>query len=310
MKLKLLVVDHLHPDAHQALKSYSDRLDFEFVSAKDLSAKIATADLLIARSTSRLEASDLERGKRLKLIVMAGVGTDGIDLDSATKKGIVIKNTSDANSTSAAELTVGLLLALSRKIPEAHHLVQSGEWTRKGTAALRSQLSGFELSGKTLGIIGLGRVGKRVARRLRSFEMTVKAFDPYLTKVEAEDFSLVSLEEILETSDIISLHVPLTKETRGMVNASTFQRMNRRPGLINTSRGPVVREQDLLNALDSKQILGYAADVFDSEPLPEGHPFLTHPGVILTPHIGAQTSEAQRNVGLAAIKHVIDFLMT
>jgi D-3-phosphoglycerate dehydrogenase len=248
-----------------------------------------------------IDANALKTADRLKVIARYGVGIDNVDLAAAREKGIVVTNTPGANSVSVAELALGLMLALARQIPEAVEAVHQGKWPR---------YSGVSLEGKTIGILGLGAIGKQLARRLGGFDCKIIAFDPFADTAFAKDHSikLASMEAVTEQSDFISLHLPLLPETRGIVNAAFLSRMKKGSFLINTSRGEVVDEEALLQALQSGHLKGAGLDAFTVEPPDAGNPLLALPQVIATPHLGAQTDGATSNMGWLAMKDCLAVL--
>ncbi len=267
-------------------------------SANDL----AQAEILLIRSRTRIDAKFLDKASRLKLIVTATSGFDHIDLIETKRRGIVTTHTPDANAQSTAELTIGLILALERQIPQAHKNVRGNNW-REGLKRPKG------LEGKTLGIVGLGRVGSRVARVASALGMRIEAYDPYVTDTTFQKSAAtrIGFIELLRTADIVTLHVPLTNETTHMLAQPTFLEMQNDAFLINTCRGPVVDENDLLMALDDRVIAGAAMDVIEREPPPAGHRVLTHPLLLLTPHIGAFTQSAWEKASQEAIDKVIAF---
>jgi D-3-phosphoglycerate dehydrogenase len=248
-----------------------------------------------------IDANALKTAERLKVIARYGVGVDNVDLAAAREKGIVVTYTPGANSVSVAELALGLMLALARQIPEAVEAVHQGKWPR---------YSGVSLDGKTIGILGLGAIGKQLARRLSGFDCKIMAFDPFADTAFAKDHSIVlaSMDVVTELSDFLSLHLPLMPETRGMVNAAFLSRMKKGSFLINTSRGEVVNEDALLQALQSGHLKGAGLDAFTVEPPDAGHPLLALPQVIATPHLGAQTDGATSNMGWLAMKDCLAVL--
>jgi len=259
-------------------------------SRDELSAALADADGLIVRSETRVDRELLAAAPRLAVVARAGVGVDAIDVDAATAAGIVVLNTPGANTLAATEQTFALMLALARRIPEAVAHVRAGHWDRRG-------LIGTELHGKTLGIVGLGRIGGNVAARARAFGMTVFARDPFISAARADAFDakLVGLEELLRQSDFVTLHVPLTSQTSGMIDAAKLRLMQPHAYLINCARGGVIVERDLLAALDAGVPAGAALDVVADEPPPPdgtGAALHRHPKVIATPHLGGSTREA------------------
>jgi len=248
-----------------------------------------------------IDARALGSADRLKVIARYGVGVDNVDLDAARQKGIVVTNTPGANSVSVAELALGLMLALARQIPTADEAVHQGKWPR---------YSGITLEGKTIGIMGLGAIGKQLARRLSGFDCNILAFDPYADAVFANknQIELTTLEELIKKSDFVSLHLPLLPETRGVVNESFLSKMKKGSFLINTSRGEVVDEGALLKAIQSGHIAGAGLDAFADEPPDPNNPLLALSQVIATPHLGAQTDGATSNMGWYAMKDCLAVL--
>jgi D-3-phosphoglycerate dehydrogenase len=248
-----------------------------------------------------IDRAALQYADRLKVISRYGVGVDQIDLVAARERGIVVTNTPGANSVSVAELALGLLLALARQIPDANVAVRQGKFPR---------LAGVSLEGKTVGILGLGAIGKHFARRLSGFDCRILAYDPYADEAFARDHGveLASLEDVLAQADFISLHLPLLPETRCMVNAAFLRKMKKGAFLINTSRGEVIDEDALVEALRSGRLRGAALDAFATEPPDPAHPLLALPQVIATPHIGAQTDGATANMGWWALRDCLAVL--
>lgn len=287
----ILVADQLD-EGGLAIIERSARVDYrpEITSAEILKI-IGNYDGLIVRGRTRVTAELLAAAVRLRVVGRAGVGVDNIDLDAACRCGVIVVNAPASTTTAVAELTLGLLLALARRIPCADASMKHGEWVKKGFV-------GGELAQKTLGIIGLGRIGSAVARRAAAFEMTVLGCEPILDREKAArcGAQAVPLEQLLSDSDYISIHTPLTEETRGMINAAAFARMKPGVRLVCTARGGIVDESALLQALESGRVAGAALDVFMLEP-PADLALIAHPDVIATPHIGAQTVEAQARAG-------------
>lgn len=292
-RFTVLVADRLSPSGLEPLledERFVVELGHDWDEAR-FRAVLETAHGLVVRSSTTVDAGLLERAPRLRVIGRAGVGVDNIDLDAATERGIPVLNAPSGNTVSAAELTLALILALARKVPEADRSVRAGEWRR-------SAFAGAELRGKTLGLVGAGRIGGEVARRAQGFGMGVLAHDPYLSEERAEELGLepVSLEALLERADVVSLHVPLTSTTRGMIGAGELARMKPSALLVNLARGGVVDEDALAEALNGGTIAGAALDVYASEPLEEASPLRDAPNTVLTPHLGAATAEAQELV--------------
>lgn len=275
----------LRADDRFTIVKIDDSSDPEFMAA------LATADGLVVRSATKVRADLLEKAPALKVVGRAGVGVDNIDLPEATRRGVAVINAPAGNTVSAAELTLALMLAMVRKVPAADASIRTGAWAR-------SSFKGAELRGRTLGLVGAGRIGGAVATRCRAFGMKVIAYDPYLTDERAEELRVerCSLDEVIEGADVLSLHVPLTDDTRGLINADSIARMKKGAFLVNVARGGVVNEGDLVAALQSGRLAGAALDVFEAEPLPEDSPLRGAPNLVLTPHLGASTGEAQELV--------------
>lgn len=292
---RVLVADSISLDGLAPLR---DDSRFELIvkpglKGEELADAIAGADAVLVRSATRITRDSLARAERLKAIGRAGVGVDTIDVDAATERGIPVLTAPAGNTTSAAELTMALLLALARRVPAADRSMKAGEWDRKS-------FTGVELYGKTLGLLGAGRIGGEVARRARAFGMRVVVYDPFLNaeRARALDVETGTLDDVLERADVISVHVPLTDATTRLIGAPQIARMKKGALVLNVARGGVIDETALLDALRSNQIGGAALDVFESEPLPADHPFRQLPNVVLTPHLGASTAEAQHNVAI------------
>ncbi len=245
----------------------------------------------------------MERADNLKVIGRAGVGVDNIDLDAATRRGIVVMNSPMGNSVTTAEHTIAMMMALARHIPPANAALLAGKWER-------GKFTGIEVFNKTLGIVGLGNIGRIVADRALGLKMKVIGFDPILTAEAAARIGveMVSLEELFKRADFISVHAPLTDETRGLVNHAAFAMMKKGVRIFNCARGGIVDEAALLDALKSGKVAGAALDVFVEEPPPPDHPLLHHPNVIATPHLGAATDEAQVQVAIDIATQIADFL--
>lgn len=248
-----------------------------------------------------LDADALKTADKLKVIARYGVGFDNVDLEAAKSKNIVVTNTPGANSVSVAELALGLILALARQIPEAVDAVHQGKWPR---------YSGVSLEGKTIGILGLGAIGKQLARRLAGFDCKILAFDPYADKQFALDnqITLAEMDQVIAASDFVSLHLPLLPETRGIVNEAFLSKIKKGAYLVNTSRGEAINEDALLKSLQSGHLKGAALDAFIVEPPDPNHPLLALPNVIATPHLGAQTDGATSNMGWLAMKDCLAVL--
>lgn len=275
-----------------------------------LPAELADADALIVRSAVQVDAALLQHAPKLRVIGRAGVGVDNIDTDAATRHGIVVMNTPGGNAVAVAELTLGLMIALARMLPRANATMHAGRWEKK-------TLQGSELRGKTLGIVGMGRIGLEVARRARSFGMELIGHDPFVSAKPKEraaiareyGATLTSLEEVLQKADYLTLHVGLTPDTEGLVNATTLASMKKGVRIINCARGELVVEEALADAVRSGHVGGAALDVFRKEPLKDS-PFFGLENVILTPHIAGSTGEAQEAVGIQIAEQVRAYLTT
>lgn len=301
----VLVLDGLEESGIEILRA-SEILRTEALKKlprEELLEKIANVDALVIRSATKVDKELLERAPRLKLIGRAGIGVDNVDMAEATRRGILVMNTPSENTTTTAEHALALLLALAKNIPQANVSMHSGLWEK-------SRFLGVELDQKTLGIIGLGNIGKIVSTKASGLGMEVIAFDPYLTQelVRPYKATLVDLDTLLSRSDVITIHTPMTDATRGLIGRRAFERMKRGVLLINAARGGIVVEKDLLWALEEGIVAGAGMDVFEQEPLPKEHPFRAMDNVVMTPHIGAATKEAQRNVALGIAKQIADYL--
>jgi len=256
-------------------------------------------DALVVRSATKVTRQLLQSAERLRVIGRAGIGVDNVDVEAATERGILVVNAPTANLMSATEHTVALMLSLARSVPAADASMKRGEWNRK-------RFVGVELQGKTLGIVGFGRIGQRVAARARAFEMKVVAFDPFFDASQAarHEVELLALDELLAVADVVTLHTPLTSETRNLIDASRLARMKPEAMLINCGRGGVIDEDALLAALDGGQLAGAALDVYEEEPTPR-LALVEHAKVVATPHIGAQTKEAQERIAHETARMVL-----
>lgn len=303
-KFKVMVTDKLSDKGVKVFQADKDiQCDvLPTPSPEDLLKIIPEYDALVIRSATTVNAAVLAAGKKLKVVGRAGVGLDNVDIPAATKAGVIVMNTPDGNTISAAEHTVALILALARKIPQAHQSLKEKKWDR-------NKFMGMELYGKTLGVIGLGRIGFEVAKRLRAFEMRILAYDPYSTTEKAAQVGaeLTSVDEILKNADIITVHVPKTKETTNLINAESLKKCKKGVKFINVARGGIYNEADLAEAIKAGTIGGAGIDVFSEEP-PTGNPLLDVDNIVLTPHLGASTEEAQVNVADVVAKQIVDAL--
>jgi D-3-phosphoglycerate dehydrogenase len=268
----------------------------------ELLEAIGGYDALVVRSATQVDRELLTAGKKLKVVGRAGVGLDNVDLKAATELGILVVNAPSGNVVSAAEQTIALLLAMLRKIPEAQNSLKAGEWKR-------TKFVGTELMGKKIGLVGIGQVGARVAARLKPWNVRLLAFDPYVSEEKAAEIGvkLASLDEVLETSDIVSLHTPVNAETKGLLGAERLSRMKKGALIVNCARGALIDDAALIAALDSGQIGGAALDVFVSEP-PTDFTLMRHPKVVCTPHLGASTVEAQDRVAVETVEMLVEVL--
>jgi D-3-phosphoglycerate dehydrogenase len=305
--MKVLVCDPVSPKGIALLQQ---RSEFNVVvlpkklAESELLPVVADTAAIVVRSETKVTRKVIEAAPMLRVVGRAGVGVDNIDVDAATQRGIVVMNTPGGNTVSTAELTFSMLMSLARKIPQAHASMKAGEWNRKA-------FQGVELYGKTLGILGLGRIGSEVARRAIAFGMRVLAYDPYLTlsRANALQVELVELDEVYARADFITVHMPMTDETKGMINAAAFAKMKRGVRILNCARGGIVNEADLSAAIQSGQVAGAALDVYETEPPPAGFTLRELPQVVMTPHLGASTEEAQENVGIEVAEAITDFLL-
>jgi D-3-phosphoglycerate dehydrogenase len=303
--LKILVSD---PLASQGLELFQQAPGFDVdvrlgLKPAELIGIIGNYQGLVIRSGTKVTSKVVEAAENLKVIGRAGVGVENIDVEAASKKGIVVMNTPGGNDVTTAEHTISLMMSLARHIPQAVASLKMGEWTRE-------KFMGVELCNKTLGIIGLGKVGRIVAERALGFRMKVIVHDPFVPTESAARLGVevVSLDEIYARSDFITVHTPMTNETRGLINSDTFAKMKTGVRIINCARGGIVDEEDLIQALQEGKVAGAALDVFVEEPPRPDHPLLMMDQVITTPHLGASTGEAQLNVAIAVAQQMIDFL--
>ena len=306
MTFHVLVPDNVHQQAIEILEASAGiRVTAPGkLERAALLAEVADAHALIIRSGVTADAELIAAAPQLKAIARAGVGVDNVNLDAATAQGVVVMNTPGGNTISTAEHSIGLMLALSRHIPQGHQSLAEGRWERKAHM-------GVELKGKTLGIIGLGRIGQAIAARAQAFEMRVIAHDPYLLPEVAAALyvPLLALDEVYARSDYLSLHALVTEETRGMINADSITSMKRGVRIINAARGALINSADLAAALQSGRVAGAALDVYEQEPPPADHPLIGLPNVVHTPHLAASTADAQVTVAVEAAQAVVDYLI-
>jgi D-3-phosphoglycerate dehydrogenase len=297
---RVLVAEKISPEGVEKLKKEFQVDVYDSMKREDLLGSIGEYDALVVRSGTDVDKEIISRANRLKIIGRAGIGVDNIDVEAATKKGIMVANVPESNIISAAELTMAVIMALARKIPAANASLARGEWKR-------SAYQGVELNGKTLGVVGLGRIGALVAERASSFGMKLIGHDPFIAPQKAKRLGVelkASLDEVLAEADFITLHVPRTKDTYHLIGEQQLKMMKKSARLINVSRGGVVDEEALSKAIREGRIAGAALDVFECEP-PGENPLCSMPEVVVTPHLGASTTEAQYKAGVAIADQVI-----
>ncbi len=303
--MKVLISDNLSKRCEEILEGFPDiEVDVKTkLTPEELKGMIRDYHGLVVRSATKVTEEIINAATDLKVVGRAGTGIDNIDTQAATKRGIVVMNTPGGNTITTAEHAVSMMLSLARKIPQATASMRRGEWNK-------GKFQGTELLNKTLGILGVGNIGSIVADRAIGLKMNVLAYDPYLNEESAQRIGveLVSLDELYGRSDFISIHAPLTNDTRNIVNSDAFSKMKKGVMIINCARGGIVNEADLVEAIESKIVAGAALDVFEKEPLPPDSPLLKLEEVILTPHLGASTFEAQENVAIAIANQIGDYL--
>ena len=303
---KVLVSDKLS-DAGLAILRSATGLTVDYrpgLSESELADAIGDYDGLVIRSGSKVTAKVIERADSLQVIGRAGIGVDNVDVQAASRKGIVVMNTPTGNAVTTAEHALSLLLALARKIPQATASMRSGKWEK-------SKFEGTEIAGKTLGVVGMGNIGRIVADRAQGLKMNVIAFDPVLShdKAKSLNIELVSIDELFSRADAITFHAPLTPETKNLVNADTMKKMKKGVLIVNAARGGIVDEAALVAAVQEGHVGGAALDVFVNEPLEADSPLVKSDKIILTPHLGASTGEAQERVALEIAEQVADYLI-
>ena len=304
--MKILISD---PLSEEGLKILNDVKEFQVDVKTELKPEVLKSiikdyDALIVRSATKVTKDVIEASENLKVIGRAGVGLDNVDLEAATQKGIIVMNTPAGNTISTAEHTMSMILALSRNIPQANASTKKGEWKR-------SKFMGVEIYNKILGIVGLGRIGSELAKRALSFGMKVLAYDPFLSREVAESIGveIVELKELLERSDYISVHTPLTEETKHMISDAQFALMKKGVRIVNCARGGIIDEVALIKAINEGKVIGAAMDVLEKEPVSPDSELLKFDNVIITPHLGASTEEAQVNVAIEVAEIVRDALL-
>ncbi len=302
---RVFVADELAPEGLDALAKYN-QLDVDFspgLSIEEAIPHAREADAIIVRSATKIRGTLLDAAARVKVIGRAGIGVDNIDLDATTERGIVVLNTPDANATTTAELAIAHMFSLSRNLPAADRSVRAGKWER-------NKFLGNELSGKTVGVIGFGTIGRLAASRCVGLNMTVLGYDPFVTEQTFTDHGVqkTSLDELLQDSDYVSLHCPVTEQTKGLINRERLLLMKRGARLINCARGGLVDEQSLLELVQNRHLAGAALDVYENEP-PGESALLKEANIHFTPHLGASTQEAQTAVGVEIANQIASFLL-
>lgn len=287
----ILICDAFDPSLPEKLRRFGE--------VTEDASRLPEAEVALVRSKTKCTAEWMAQARKLKLIIRGGVGMDNIDLEAAKARGIKAVNTPKASAVAVAELTMALMLALPNRLVEAHNSMKEGKFLKK-------ELKRTELFGKTLGLVGIGNIGHEVALRARAFGMRVLAYDPYVKKSESA-LLVASLKELLPQADYVSLHVPLTEETKGLINKQTIALMKDGAYLINTGRGKCVVEEDVAEALRTGKLAGYATDVYSSEPPEPSNPLLSAPNTILTPHIGASSRENLLRIGEEVVKILEDY---
>ncbi|HYG78760.1 MAG TPA: phosphoglycerate dehydrogenase, partial [Pyrinomonadaceae bacterium] len=304
--MKIFVADDVSESGLEPLRAAGFAVEKRTgLKGDELRGAVADADGLVVRSETKVTPDVMDAAARLRVIGRAGVGVDNIDVPAATARGIVVMNAPDGNTITTAEHTIALLVSLARRVPQAAGALRAGRWERK-------RFVGVELQGKTLGIVGLGRIGRTVAARARAFGMTIVAYDPFVAPDQARDLELeiAALDEVFARADFLTVHTPLTAETRGIIGAQAFSKMKRGVRIINCARGGLVDERALLAAIKEGTVAGAALDVFEQEPPPADHPLLALEEVVATPHLGASTKEAQEGVAVTVAEQMRDYLST
>lgn len=307
--MKILVCDPVSPKGIALLQQ---RPEFEVVvlpkrlSEDELLPVVKDVVAMVVRSETKVTRKVIEAASKLRVVGRAGVGVDNVDVEAATSRGVVVMNTPGGNTISTAELSFAMILSLARKVPQAHATMVAGKWDRK-------QFQGSELCGKTLGVLGMGRIGSEVAKRALAFGMRVLGYDPFLTEARAKALGIdlaVDLDDVYRDADYITVHMPVTDQTRGMLNAAAFAKMKPKVAIVNCARGEIIVEADLIAALESGKVASAALDVYAVEPLPADHPYRKQPNITLTPHLGASSHEAQEKCGIEVAEVIAGYLLT
>lgn len=301
--MKILVSDPISQKGIDIMKSAGIEVVVKKMSPEDIVKEIGGYEGLVIRSATKVTSEVINAAEKLKVIGRAGSGLDNVDKAAATKRGIIVMNTPGGNTITTAEHTIALMLSLARQIPQATMSMKQGKWEKK-------KFMGVEIYNKTLGLIGMGNIGSQVAKRAQGLQMNVIAYDPYLSEEKSRELGIevVDLQELYKRSDFITIHTPLTPETRDMINRESISAMKDGVRIINCARGGIVNEKDLYDALTSGKVAGAALDVFENEP-PEGSPLIGLDNLICTPHLGAATEEAQVNVAIAIAEQMVDYFI-
>ncbi len=303
--MKVFITDPIAQEGIDILKEAGLEVEEHLgLSPDELKSIIKDADALVIRSNTKVTQDLIDAAEKLKVVGRAGTGLDNVDIPACNKRGIVVMNTPGGNTNSAAEHTIAMMLALSRHIPQATASMKAGKWEKK-------KFQGREVAGKILGIVGIGRIGSIVAQIAQGMKMKVIAFDPHIHPEMADKIGveLVDLDELFSTADYVSVHTPLTKETKGLLNSKYFSKMKKGAMVLNCARGGIINETDLYEYLKSGHLGGAALDVFENEPTTLENPLLSLDNFICTPHLGASTKEAQENVALAVARQIADYLI-
>ncbi len=304
--IKVFIADDVNEEKLAPLREAGFTVEKRIkLSPEELAEAMKDFDGLIVRSETKVRNDFMDALPKLRVIGRAGVGVDNIDVKGATARGIVVMNAPDGNTITTAEHTVALLVSMARNVPQAHALLQSGTWNKK-------KFVGVELNGKTLGVIGLGRIGRHVAKIAKGFGMNIFAFDPFVSEDQAKDlgFEVGSLDDVFANADFLTIHTPVTDETRNIIGKDAFAKMKKGVRLVNCARGGLVDENALLEAIENGTVAAAALDVYATEPLPTDSPLLNNPKIITTPHLGASTTEAQEGVALTVAEQMRDYLLS
>lgn len=306
MKNKVLILEPIHKEGINILKKYCDVIELNGkIAIEELKEIVSDVDIIVSRGFIRISEEIIKSAKKLKAIVVHGVGIDHIDLKAAERYGIKIVNTPEALTDSVAEFTIGVLISMLRRIPQADKAVRMGQWNRKYT-----DLIGVELMGKNVGIIGLGRIGSAVAKRIKSFNVKLYYYDKIRKKELEEELGIkyLDLNDLLRISDIILIHLPLTEETYHIISKREFELMKDGVYIVNMGRGALIDEKELIRYIENGKIAGAALDVFEVEPLPMDNPLIKYENVILTPHLAASSQEALRRLSIEVARKTLEEL--